>query len=416
MARLSRALLDARSLAAVSHAGTPPTSGATHEVEAPDHDVRAVLRLDAFRSLWAVLALSSFGDWLGLLATTAFAFFFVGVTDGSYTQASLAVSLVFVLRLAPAILLGPIAGVVADRVDRRTLLVVGDVLRFGLFASIPIVGSLTWLYIATVLIEIVALFWMPAKDSLVPDLVPRRRLEAANQLSVVATYGTAPVAALFLAMIALLVGVSGRLVPGFDGPSAVDIALYLNALTFLIAAVVVARLPLPAAAVRARGPSGGVWADVLEGWRYIVRHRFVRGLVGGMLGAFAAGGFVIGLGLPYVFSLGAGIAGYGVLFGAVFVGMALGVWQAPRWLAGFSRRRLFGLAIVVAGAFLVLLGLSPNIVLSTIAVLGLGAGGGCSGWRSWWRARSSCCWACHPTSCCRRSRCWAWAPAPARRG
>jgi len=335
-----------------------------------------VLRLDAFRSLWAVLALSSFGDWLGLLATTAFAFFFVGVTDGSYTQASLAVSLVFVLRLAPAILLGPIAGVVADRVDRRTLLVVGDVLRFGLFASIPIVGSLTWLYIATVLIEIVALFWMPAKDSLVPDLVPRRRLEAANQLSVVATYGTAPVAALFLAMIALLVGVSGRLVPGFDGPSAVDIALYLNALTFLIAAVVVARLPLPAAAVRARGPSGGVWADVLEGWRYIVRHRFVRGLVGGMLGAFAAGGFVIGLGLPYVFSLGAGIAGYGVLFGAVFVGMALGVWQAPRWLAGFSRRRLFGLAIVVAGAFLVLLGLSPNIVLSTIAVLGLGAGAG----------------------------------------
>ncbi len=345
--------------------------------ERPDHDIGAVLRNTAFRRLWAVLALSSFGDWLGLLATASFAAALAGLGEGDLVRADLAVSLVFVLRLAPALVLGPLAGVVADRLDRRRTLVVGDLLRFGLFASIPIVGSLTWLYVATVLAEIVALFWMPAKDSLVPTLVPRRRLEAANQLSVIATYGSAPVAAIVFALIAVFTGFADNVSGGLGGFDAVDAALYLNALTFLVAAIVVARLPLPDGASRdSRTSGGGVWSDVLEGWRYIARRRFVRGLVGGMLGAFAAGGFVIGLGPTYAVTLGAGVAGYGVLFGAVFVGMALGVWQAPRTLAGLSRRRLFGLAIVVAGGFLLLLGLSPNIVLSTVAVVGLGAAAG----------------------------------------
>ena len=51
----------------------------------------------------------------------------------------------------------------------------------------------------------------------------------------------------------------------------------------------------------------------------------VRGLVLGMAGAFAAGGVVVGLARTYVADLGGGDAGYGVLFGAVFVGMGLGL-------------------------------------------------------------------------------------------
>ncbi len=60
----------------------------------------------------------------------------------------------------------------------------------------------------------------------------------------------------------------------------------------------------------------------------------MRGLVLGMLGAFAAGGFVIGLAPAFVSALGAGSPGYGTLFAAVFLGMALGMWLAPRLLAG----------------------------------------------------------------------------------
>jgi dTMP kinase len=361
----------------------------------PDHSPREVLRYPAFRRLWLVLGLSSLGDWLGLLAITTFAALLAGsagdltadgLADLDLGAASLAVSGVFVLRLAPALLLGPIAGVLADRLDRRLTMVVGDVVRGLLFLSIPLVGTLEWLYVATVLVEITALFWMPAKDAMIPNLVPRRRLEAANQLSVIATYGSAPLAALaFLLLVMLsnaLDDVLGPFATAMASP--VDLALYVNAATFLVSASVVARLPLPeaarGAAVRSAvtDPAGvpaarpSVWRQVVEGWAFIARTPVVRGLVGGMIGAFAAGGFVIGLGLVYVAGLGAGAPGYGVLFGAVFVGMALGVWQGPRTLRDVSRRRLFASSIAAAGVVLVVVGLSPNIVLSTMAVTVLG--------------------------------------------
>lgn len=351
--------------------------------EEPDHSARAVLGHQAFRRLWLVLGLSSLGDWLGLLAVTFFAARLAGGSD-NLDAAGLAVSGVLVLRLAPALLLGPLAGVLADRLDRRATLVLGDVVRGLLFLSIPLVGTLQWLFVATVLVEIAALFWMPAKDAMVPNLVPRRQLETANQLGVIVTYGTAPVAALLFGAVVLLSNMLDDLSAGFAASvvSEVDLALYANGLTFLLAAVVIARIRLPEAA---RGPAvrpgvtGGpgtahpsVWRQVVDGWSFIARTPVVRGLVLGMVGASAAGGTVLGLGVVYVAGLGAGAPGYGVLFGAVFVGMALGVWQGPRTLRDMSRRRLFGASIGAAGAALVVVGLSPEIVLSALAVLALG--------------------------------------------
>jgi dTMP kinase len=362
----------------------PPVREPRRDVDdGPDHSARAVLGNQAFRRLWLVLGLSSLGDWLGLLAVTFFAAQLVGGAD-DLPAASLAVSGVLVLRLAPALLLGPLAGVLADRLDRRTSLVLFDVVRGLLFLSIPLVGTLEWLYVATVLVEVAALFWTPAKDAMVPNLVPRRQLETANQLGVAATYGTAPLAAVLFAGLALLSNVLDDLSGGYAAAvaSEVDLALYANGLTFLAAAAVIARIRLPEAA---RGPAArhsvtdgtgpvrpSLWHQVLEGWSFIARTPVVRGLVGGMVGAFAAGGFVIGLGVVYVAGLGAGAPGYAVLFGAVFVGMALGVWQGPRTLRDVSRRRLFGASIGAAGLALVVVGLSPDIVLSALAVLLLG--------------------------------------------
>ncbi|PPK92943.1 dTMP kinase [Kineococcus xinjiangensis] len=335
----------------------------------PDHDVRAVLAITAFRRLWLALALSSFGDWLGTFAKIGMA---AGIAGGDHTRANLAVSAVIILQIAPAALLGPLAGALADRLDRRATMVVGDLLRFGLFASIPVVGTLTWLFVATLLIELVALFWGPAKDATVPNLVPRRQLEAANQVSLAATYGSAPVAGVVFIALTLLAGVLDGFVPALAG-SQVNLALYVNAVTFLVAALVVARLDIPPRAPRREGARTSVWRDIVEGWRFVGRNRVLRGLVGGMLGAFAAGGVVIGLGRSLVRDLGAGDPGFGVLAVAVFSGLALGMWTGPRLLSGLSRRRLFALALTAAGGFLLLVGLVPNIVMAALFCLGLGA-------------------------------------------
>ncbi|GMA86594.1 hypothetical protein GCM10025868_18440 [Angustibacter aerolatus] len=156
------------------------------------------------------------------------------------------------------------------------------------------------------------------------------------------------------------------------------LALYVNALTFLVSALAIWRLDFPDdRSALARQES--FWRTAAEGWRYIGRTPLVRGLVLGMLGAFAAGGFVIGLAQSFVSDLGAGSPGYGTLFAAVFVGMALGMWLGPRLLGDFSRRRLFGLSIGFAGVWLVLLSLVPNIVLAVFFVVGLGACAG-SAW------------------------------------
>lgn len=333
----------------------------------PDHDVRGLLAITPFRRLWLALGLSSLGDWLGLLATTALA----GALPQTPAAKLLAVSGVFILRLAPAVLLGPVAGVVADRLPRRWTLVYGDVARFLLFVSIPLVGTLWWLYVAIVLVEVVGLFWMPAKEATVPNLVPRRRLEAANQLSLVVTYGSAPVAAVLFSALTLLSGVLDDFIGHLAGHTTY-LALYVNALTFLVSAIVIWRLELPPSSTTSTRQVS-VWRAAIDGWAFIGRTPLVRGLVLGMLGAFAAGGFVIGLAQSYVGGLGAGSPGYGMLFGAVFVGMAAGMWLAPRLLAGFPRRRLFGLSIAAAGVWLVLLSLVPNLVLAMVFIIGLGA-------------------------------------------
>jgi dTMP kinase len=151
---------------------------------------------------------------------------------------------------------------------------------------------------------------------------------------------------------------------------AVDVALYLNGLSFIVSGLVIATLhAIP------RGPAdvhgeGNVVAAVLHGWSYVARTRVVRGLVIGMAGAFAAGGVVVGLARTYVADLGGGDAGYGVLFGAVFTGMGLGLWRGPRLFRKASRRRVFGAALTGCGIVLFPLALVPHLpVVAVLAVV-----------------------------------------------
>ncbi|QVQ50943.1 dTMP kinase [Spiractinospora alimapuensis] len=335
---------------------------------------RSVLRIRPFRRLWIALSLSSLGDWLSLLALMSLAA--ILTADQRPLVQYFAVSGVVVLKLAPYILFGPFAGWLADRFDRRLILVGGDVLRGLLYISIPIVGDILWLLIANFLAECVALFWAPAKDATVPNLVPKHKLEQANQLSLFTTYGTAPVAAALFTVLATISSVVAHAVPGLD-PQAMatsDIALYINGVTFFVSAVVIWTLAIPKTGAPTQPES--LWRAIWSGWHYAVSTPLVRGLLLGMLGAFAAGGAVVGVARPFVETLGAGNAGFGLVFGAVFVGMAAGMFLGPRVLADFDRRRLFGLGIAFAGVSLIVIGLVPEFVLATLLAGFVGCGAG----------------------------------------
>ena len=178
---------------------------------APGQDeTRGVLAIPAFRRLWQSMAFSSLGDWLGLLATTAMA---AKLSEGNYSTANFAIAGVFIARLLPAVFLGPIAGVIADRFDRRKLMVVADIFRGGLYISIALYQNYYWLYAATILVECITLFWSPAKEASVPNLVPKEKLESANQVSLLAAYGTAPIAAGLFSILALISGALSAVFP-----------------------------------------------------------------------------------------------------------------------------------------------------------------------------------------------------------
>ncbi len=331
-----------------------------------------MLSIKPFRRLWTALSLSSLGDWLSIIALTALA-----PSLTSKGDAAVAVGGVWLATLLPALLLGPLAGAIADRLDRRMTMIVGDVIRALLFLSIPLFPNLTWIYVAKFLAGCATLFWTPATNASVPNLVPRDKLERANQLSLLSTYGTAPVAAGLFSVLALVSKALGSISPYFNTNN-VDLALYFNGATYLISAVTVFMLrEIPKRNVSGKISAPSTLKSVWEGWRFIGESRIVRGLVIGMVGAFVAAGAVIGLGYPYITeTLHGGNAGGGLVFAALFIGIALGMLPGTRFLKDFSRRRLFGVAIVCAAIPLAIIALVPNLVIVTLLVVLIGTMGG----------------------------------------
>jgi dTMP kinase len=330
-----------------------------------------VLSIRPFRALWVALSLSSLGDWLSILALTQLA---ANLTNakGGLVQTS-AVGGVWVVTLLPALLLGPIAGALADRFDRRVTMIVGDLVRGALFISIPLFPNLTWIFVAKFLAGVASQFWNPACAATVPNLVPKEKLERANQLSTLMTYGTAPLAAGVFALLAYGASGLGHVAPVFRTNN-VDLALYFNGASYLVSALTVYFLrqigkKSPRGEISVPSTAKAIW----EGWRFIGQTPVVRGLVIGMLGAFSAAGVVIGLAVPYIkTTLHGGSAGWSAVFASIFIGMAIGMGFGTRPFGEFSRRRLFGLTLTVSAIPLALIGLVPNIIMLTVFVLILG--------------------------------------------
>ncbi|AEV81391.1 thymidylate kinase [Actinoplanes sp. SE50] len=345
--------------------------------------LRSVLRIRPFRRLWLVLGAASFGDWIGLLATGLFASaqFSNSAAQGAAFGGTIAV------RLLPALLLGPIAGVFADRFDRRYTMVITDLIRFVFYGSIPLVPLLggspaltvTWATIATFIGETITLIWIPAKEAAVPNLLHHKsQIEVSNQLTLVTTYGITPILGA-LTLSALTAGVqhSGVSLPAWAQP--VQLALYMNALSRLATALTVffgIREIGGKSAERQQAAEQSMFHQFLDGWKYIGRTPLVRGLVLGIFGAFAAGGVVIGAARTYATSLGAGEAAFYLLFGTIFLGLAVGIGLGPMIVKELSRRRWFGMNIVLASGSVMFLGLAFHLSMALVGALLVGAGAG----------------------------------------
>lgn len=327
----------------------------------PAAPFRVVLRERNIRLLLAGLAVSQAGDWLYNLALLAFVY--------DRTHSSAWVGLTTGARVVPLVLLGPLGGVLADRVHRRPLMITCDVLRaatmgglaFGALLHAPIVLA----PVLAALCTAGAAPYLPSIQAVLPKLASADQLPAANAARVSLTH------------ICLIAGpVFGALLLLLGSPA---IVFAINAVTFLIGAVVVAALPrealrlTPGKAVLGSqpGPISGLRAGARA-----LRDCDGAGLLVGanVIASTIYGAFTV-LFLLLSHRLGFGSGGYGYLLAGGGAGGVLAAGLAHRAAASAHPRRALALAMAALGAPLPLLAFTTSlpVAIGLAAVFGAGS-------------------------------------------
>lgn len=332
---------------------------------------RGLLRnRDYRRWFWSSLG-SSLGDWIGVFALQVVV---ISLAEPGSRLALFGLGAIMLARLLPSVVFGPVAGIVADRFDRKRLMVASDLLRAVLFVGIALSRDLVVLLGLTLVVECLSLLYLTAKNAALPHLVEREQLTEANQLTLLVTYGPLPFGAAAAALLSWLAGLLDRF--GWVTIDATAGALLLNAATFVFAAALIARLR-PIAGTRGRyggdGQTGPI-AELRDGLRFIRDRPIIRGLIVGVVGVFFGAGVVITLGPEFVRSdLGRSEDDWYGLASTVGFGVLAGIVALPVLTRGLAKARVFPIALTATAVLAVATAAMPSFRLAQAVGLALGA-------------------------------------------
>ncbi len=305
-------------------------------------DYRRLLRIRDFRLLWAAQAVSTYGDRLTQLAIAALVY--------DITGSEIGLGLVLTVGEAPRALFGLLAGTLADRVSRKTLLVVTDCLRalvvllLAVWAGVPLAA----VYVLTALHATATVFFSPARYAALPDIVPRRDLLSANTLDETTQSALDPVA--YATGGALVAAAGARVAFGVD------------AATFLLSAALIALTTTRAAAMwRAqRDVRLPVHREAAEGVRLLFADRVLAANMVLMLVA----GLVASADTPLVYMMvfthwERGAFGLGVLEAALALGFVLGALSCGPVVEHTGKGYAILLGLLGTGACMVAVAVLP---------------------------------------------------------
>ena len=339
-------------------------------MELPAGDVkfgryRRLLGNRNFRMWFSSAVTSSLGDWAGLFALQAL----VASLSADQTRVQLfSLGAIMMARTLPSLLFGPVAGVFADRYDRKRLMIGTDLVRATLFVIIAFTGDLVALFALTFIVESMSLLFASAKDATLGQIVDRDDLTEANQLNLIVTYGTLPLGGLMGALLAVLSSALSE-----TALEATSLVLLLNAATFLVSALFMSRLTIAAAKRRARpSEQQGVLAELREGWRFIRSMPVVRALIFGVVGVFFGGGVVLTLGPALLENSDR----WFTVVTLVGIGLVAGMALSPVLAARFPKERVLGIFMTATAAIACGLALAFNFVTIAILAFFLGTAAG----------------------------------------
>ncbi len=348
-----------------------------------------LMRQRYFARIWWSQMFSQLGDWFSFVALLALVL--------ELTGSGLHVSLVFLATAVPSLLLAPWAGVVADRFNRRRVLIIADVVRVLAIASLLLIRrpEQVWLVYVVQVVGVVAnSFFSPCINAAIPQFVERRQLTLANTL-LSATNGVVA------ALSAWLGGVVATLFSR-------EACFAIDSLSFAVSALAILSIKVsfggrgeaPSQAMgaqtsepqnletqsselqssgsqtsdtQAQNAADSNWlADISSCLRYAWERRTVRSLLLLKAGAGIGGGVMALLSVVPVQVYGAGDYGVGVLYGSRGLGVVLGAVGANLAASWSVERRLRAVAsgVLIMGLFCLAFGWAPALYLGAAAVGG----------------------------------------------
>ena len=345
------------------------------------HSAAAVLRNRPFLLLWLSQVSTQIGVNMVLYALT------VLVLEA--TDLTAAVSGLFLTFLVPSVLLSALAGVYVDRIDRRTVLVVSNALRAAILIAIFAVGpDVPMLLLLNTVFSIVTVFFAPAEAAMIPVLVPREQLVAANGIFTLTLNGAFALGYALLAPLVVTIG---------GGPAPLIIIV---GMLFALAAVFCLTLPsdppikqprpgsfgaaagaVTGGVIEAGQAVGGVFAQLREGMGYIRDNPTIAwslaylGISASLIGVVAV------LGPSFARdTLGLSPKDLIVVVLPLGIGIVMGVLLLNNYGKYIARRRAIELGLVILGSLLVLLtvagpvsrlltGVGDNVPLVDLSIL-----------------------------------------------
>ena len=293
---------------------------------------RDVLGTRSFSFLWAGQVISNFGDRFNYMAV-------MGLILFNWGGSALDAGFMFIFMTLPALLFGPIAGVYVDRYEKKRVMILCDIVRAGLVALLPFATSLFQVYALIFLVSSVSRFFYPARSAIIPLIVSKDSLLAANSLSQ-STYQVSAIAGY---------AVGGALV-GLLGPLAV---FYLDAVSYLVSAVFIwsiryAECLAPADGTSATGIAASLQKakeEMADGLQYVVSEKRILYIFSTFsLSVLFFGGINILWVILVRDVLGLGIGGMGILESSMGGGMLVGTVAV-----GYLGYRVHNRALVLWG-------------------------------------------------------------------
>ncbi|TKJ45172.1 hypothetical protein CEE35_04975 [Candidatus Aerophobetes bacterium Ae_b3b] len=325
----------------------------------PQGSLLRVLKNRNFLALWIGQIISQFGDRLAQMALIGL---YLKQTAGISLSHSVPVMRnLFFFSTLPILLFSPLAGVYVDRWSRKKTLIAADLLRAGLILLIPLLAGYTdgmWsIYGVIFLVFTVTCFFSPAKSAIIPNLVKKRELLAANSLSNITR------------LIAMIGGVTaGGIIVAWTGTK---MSFYLDSLSFLLSgvAILAIRIKEDPPPEESKVGIGRVAKELVAGLNFIRKKKRVKFVATSLFILMGASG--IGYLLVTVFvtkALNLGTIGLSVLATFLGIGMLAGSLIYGHFGEQIEREKVIVGGTLVCGVCAVLLGGSKSLFLLSLGV------------------------------------------------